>query len=81
MKQLNTEQLLVQKAFHNPTSRVYNAKTSRRGFGSSVWCVRARARQREGEKERGRGVGVSVKMISGFSVRMNFTTVSSHEII
>lgn len=28
----------------------------------------------------GRG-GVSVKIISGFSVRMNFTTVSSHEII
>lgn len=50
--------------------------------------VRAQQYEKEGEKarraggdgERGGG-GESVKIISGFSVRMNFTTVSSHEII
>ena len=30
---------------------------------------------------REKGCSLSVKIISGFSVRMNFTTVSSHEII
>lgn len=43
--------------------------------------ARAHVHDRERERKRGRGWGVSVKMISGFSVRMNFTTVSSHEII
>lgn len=48
-------------------------------------CVRVHEQERESEIVRGWGVeeeeGVSVKIISSFSVRMNFTTVSSHEII
>lgn len=45
-------------------------------------CAHVHDRERERKREAGGGGGVvSVKMISGFSVRMNFTTVSSHEII
>lgn len=70
---------------------IIHAKGARRGFSSSMWrlCVRMRVRACPFHSRKrpvracvlvGEG-GCSVKIISGFSVRMNFTTVSSHEII
>lgn len=49
------------------------------GDSAPVCGVCVRACVRHGEKAR--GGGGPVKIISGFSVRMNFTTVFSHEII
>lgn len=77
VKQQENEQLCVQKAFHKHASRVHNScKKSPQGILLQCACVRACVRH--GEKAR---VGGPVKIISGFSVRMNFATVSSHEII
>lgn len=83
-EQQKNEQLRVQKVFYNLHQDSIEKK-SQRGFRPCVCAhnsMRKRERrraEREGmERERGGG---SVKIISGFSVRMNFTTVSSHEII
>lgn len=87
VKQQENEQLPAQKAFHRHASRVHNScKKSPQGDSAPVCgvCVRVCVRHGEQKRERERlekGGGCSVKIISGFSVRMNFTTVSSHEII
>lgn len=82
VQQQENEQLPVQKAFHKHASRVHNScKKSPEGIllqCAGCACVRACAMGRKREWGAGRG---PVKIISGFSVRMNFTTVSSHEII
>lgn len=88
VKQQENEQLPAQKAFHRHASRVHNScKKSPQGDSAPVCgvcvrvCVHAPWGAKEREKDWIRGGGCSVKIISGFSVRMNFTTVSSHEII
>lgn len=62
MKQPKTEQLLVQKAFHNPTSRVYN---SCKNIPKGIWiervvrartCTTERGRERERRGEGGGGI-------------------------